>query len=223
MPLTQHLELAATGAGDAYRVEHRDHCTLLFGVIPVPDLVALSETAPEKSVMSTDLAQLAGATFAFGQRDAVEALSAKLRQEKSEDVDREMAPELSTLSPEARQWLIHGEHGMSAATIFTRVTGMAHPMLRGNRTPTDFPWDPADLRRCRLLLEAVPDIAKAFPEVMRPVSALWERLVDAWPHLCEVMDNECPNWRIAGHCPRTYARMKQLQAECIGQPFTKRK
>lgn len=208
MSLSCHFE-PGSPRRDMYRVERRDQCTLVFGTIPATDLMALTMTAPKDAVLSSDLALLAGANLAFGAPDAIDALSTLLRQEKRECI----APNLSTLSPAARTWLTEGEQGLSAATIFTRVTGVVHPILRGDRTPSDVPHDPADFRRCRLLLEAVPEIDLAFTPVMRAVSPQWQKLELAWIDLCHTMDEECPDWRRGeGQCPQTYAAMKQLQA-----------
>lgn len=61
-----------------YTVEHRKGCTLVFGSMPVTDLVALTKGAGDQ-VMSPDLARLAGAQFAWGLPEDVDAMSDALR------------------------------------------------------------------------------------------------------------------------------------------------
>lgn len=105
----------------------------------------------------------------------------------------------------AMQWLANGKRGISSDTIFTHLTGVV-----ATDGYESHPHDPADLGRCRRLLDQVPELREAFPR-MRAVSAVWSRLVDEWDVLCEMMDLEAPQWRNGGgNCPKTYQRMKQL-------------
>lgn len=95
-----------------------------------------------------------------------------------------------TYSSDMVNWLASGERGISSNTMFTHLTGIN--ALRQWRM--DVPHDPDDLRRCRLLLEQVPELAARFP-LMRDVSPEWARLVNIWPELCAAMDAEVPDWR----------------------------
>lgn len=75
----------------------------------------------------------------------------------------------------------------------------------------DTPSDPSDLRRCRLLLKAVPEFRKRFHE-MRKASKKWAVAVDHWDELCALFDQEAPNWatREYWEAKRTYKRMKEI-------------
>lgn len=96
----------------------------------------------------------------------------------------------SGLSSNGVTWLAQGERGISSNTIFTHLTGI--DALRGWHP--DVPYDLADLRRCRLLLDACPDLAAELSK-MREVSSKWAALVERWGELCKLMDEESPNWR----------------------------
>jgi len=109
--------------------------------------------------------------------------------------------------PGLSAWIAGGEFGASSEFIVSALTGAL-------RTFEASPRDPADLRRCRLLLEAVPALQADFDR-MRLCSRTWAGLVDAWPELCALMDEECPDWRSPlseGRCEQTYARMRDLQS-----------
>ena len=68
----------------------------------------------------------------------------------------------------------------------------------------------ADLRRCRLLMERVPEIAERFPR-MASHSLEWAALVARWDALCRMMDEEAPKWRDGtGSASHTYALMSEV-------------
>ena len=79
-------------------------------------------------------------------------------------------------------WLAAGERGLSSESIVEYLYGL--PILDGHwrRSAPHYPLDPADLRRCLLLLAESPETAAQFPR-MREASPQWARLVDAWPDL----------------------------------------
>jgi hypothetical protein len=116
------------------------------------------------------------------------------------------------LSDEAMEWLKNGEQGISSKAIFQITTGL--PMLNGPFSNISYsnPSDPSDFRRCRLLLEAVPECRKKFKE-MRFVSPQWDGLIEHWDELCKLMDEECQNWKEPkGNevCQKTYDKMHKI-------------
>lgn len=109
------------------------------------------------------------------------------------------------------RWLAGGNRGVSADTIVQHLTGL--PALAGGYP--DVPYDPGDLKRCRALLERVPELVEHFPR-MRDCSPEWARLVEHWDALCALMDEEAPNWRDGqSGCPRTSARMRALRENLV--------
>lgn len=106
-------------------------------------------------------------------------------------------------------WLVRGQRGISSNTIVQHLLGMPNLL-----THAGHPYDPSDLLRCRLLLEAVPAMKSEFPR-MASLSPEWKRLVENWQELCNIMDAEVPEWRnpyINANAPKTYAFMKAVLA-----------
>lgn len=115
-------------------------------------------------------------------------------------------------------WLALGERGLSSEAIFHFLTG----------TPVGRPWgphlhapsDPADFRRCQLLLEQVPLAGLAFSQ-MRAASPEWSRLVDAWDEIHQAIESEVPDYmhtRSDGLARKGYQLMKRVLAggvECL--------
>lgn len=108
-------------------------------------------------------------------------------------------------------WLERGEHGLSSKFMVKYLFGFdfwGRRHISGNHHPLD----PADLRRCALLLESDPEVAVRFPE-MATASTVWASLVADWDTLIELMDSEAPDWREGrrgDHCDRTFERMRGL-------------
>lgn len=115
---------------------------------------------------------------------------------------------LVILNSDVVMWLRAGERGSSSNAIVSHLTG-----LPTGRCDLAYPRDPADLRRCVLLLEACPTLAERFGE-MKTASPTWSRFVDAWPSLIAAFDAEKPGWRKAwaGNATKTYARMREVIA-----------
>ena len=111
------------------------------------------------------------------------------------------------MSAKLMRWLIQGERGLSTMAMVGHIAGHGG-------CGTDHPLDPGDFRRCRLLVEQVPQIGLGLDR-MATCSPVWARIVDAWDELCDLMDAEAPEWRRGdGSAPRTYALLKR----CHGVP-----
>lgn len=112
----------------------------------------------------------------------------------------------TSLPPGAAEWLRTGERGISSEAIFSHLTGIPVSGRWGLRAPQD----PSDLRRCRLLLEAVPAFAAELHR-MAEVSEEWAAIVARWDGLCTTMDREAPEWRSGlGRAQETYNLMVSL-------------
>jgi hypothetical protein len=68
--------------------------------------------------------------------------------------------------------------GVSSATIWSALTG--RPMPFG--WTADIPLDPADFRRCQMLLSVIPGWRERLGEVATRYP-VWERFVAAWSEL----------------------------------------
>lgn len=112
------------------------------------------------------------------------------------------------ISDALNEWLGNGERGTSSEFIVQHLTGLRAPGRWGICAPSD----PDDLRRCRLLLEAVPELAPRIGE-MASASGVWAELVEIWDALCATMDSEAPGWRTGhgGNCPKTFRMMRDAE------------
>jgi hypothetical protein len=108
----------------------------------------------------------------------------------------------------AIEWFWSGERGASSEAMVTFLFSL--PAYRIS-DPTAHPYDPADLRRCRLAIEAI-GLEDRIGELSQ-LSPTWAKLVEVWPELCKTMDEEAPKWRGGGRgrCPRTYQMMQDAQ------------
>jgi hypothetical protein len=107
------------------------------------------------------------------------------------------------MNSDLTRWLIHGERGASTMAM------VAH--IAGDGGTVDHPYDPDDLRRCRLLVEQVKLIRENL-QLMTTCSPVWAQIVAHWDELCSLMDEEAPEWRMCrGRAPKTYALLKRCR------------
>jgi len=151
--------------------------------------------------MDTDLARMLNAKLVIGSLEDIRQLKAD--PEVLARARAQVAGQAGGLSAAAVEWLATGERGMSSEAMFYQFTGVGEPSSRA-------PSDSADFRRCRLLLEQVPEFLPQLPK-MADVSPIWSALMARWDELATLMDSEMPNWRDgSGRASKTYALMKQI-------------
>lgn len=161
----------------------------------------------QRAQIDMNIARMAGADTAVGTPAALEALRKRLEA----GATLEAITQNPGLSPDAVRWLACGQRGLSSESIFQYLTGIQvlkdHWQSEFPRTPSD----PDDMRRCRLLLEQVPELEPLFRKRMASASKDWAALVQRWDEICAVMDKESPQWRDGkGSAPETYRLMKQV-------------
>lgn len=201
-------------------VELQGRCVLVRGSVSISEFNRLTKMAPKASIMSPHLARIAGCTMAFGLKADVEAL-VKEMEPGALARGRQTFGKMD-LSPEAVWWLSVGERGASSNAMFLHLAGL-NPCDIDRRDADAHPADPDDLRRCRLLLELVPELAEKL-STMAEVSSIWSRLIAQWQQLCDLMDEETPTWRIqGGRAPQSYALMQEIiesgeQRAHVGKP-----
>lgn len=80
----------------------------------------------------------------------------------------------------------------------------------GVKSGGDHPYDPDDLNRCLLFLEAVPE-AREHMDKLREISPIWAKLVDRWAEVeASFLDEVGLDWCKARSAPKTYALMKSV-------------
>lgn len=189
-----------------HTVEKIEGCTVVIGPLPIMEMVSIMTNGGDDAVIDPGLAKIYGASMVFGTPAALAALKASPRTAELAKAKAESEAGSTYLSDDAKQWLENGERGLSSETMFTRFTGIS---LDGDN---DAPSDGDDFRRCRLLLEQVPEFQAKLP-LMKDVSAEWHSLVGCWSQLCDVMDEEAPSWREReGASRKLNAKMREFLA-----------
>lgn len=107
-------------------------------------------------------------------------------------------------------WLSEGETGLSSKSLARETAGLPHPdkgYWRGIAAPSD----PDDLRRCRLLIEAVPEARKAV-DSLGTKDRRWAGLAKRWDEINELFEQEAAGgWKNPNH--PTYRAMKEALGE----------
>lgn len=186
-----------------FTIVERDGCILVEGALPPHWLTAIAKVAPKKAIVSPELASMLDCNFAFGLAKDVEELIAKIKPDAEAAAVQNRAPGLSEA---AARWLASGERGISSNSIFTHLTGINAL----ESWSSHHPHDPDDFRRCRLLLEQVPELKEQFQR-MATASKAWAGLVRNWDSICEQMNREIPDWRKpprGSSAPNTYKLIK---------------
>lgn len=173
-----------SGRQHEFTVIERDGCVLVRGALSVDGMRGVAAMCSKKAIISPELARMLGANFAFGLQADVDALIAKIKPEQIAAAKRSAGAR--GLSEAAAVWLASGERGSSSNAIFTKLTGINACDLGGKK---DHPYDPADVRRCWLLLEDVPELKAGFHK-MAHVSDQWDRLVASWDSIIAALTQE---------------------------------
>ena len=108
-------------------------------------------------------------------------------------------------------WLAIGERGISSNAIALTTLGM-HPIGHD----AWWPVDPADLRRCLLLLEQAPETREEGLLVLAERCPKWAALVNVWDLLSETLRSEIGDTLPPyGSAPKTYALMEEALDSAI--------
>lgn len=105
-------------------------------------------------------------------------------------------------------WLAYSPHkGVSSTAIALTALGKIPEGRHSNP-----PWDPADLRRCLLLLDEVPEAFEIGVRKLAEVRTEWKSLLDVWDVLVATMMEEAgADWKNAsGRAPKTYMMMRAV-------------
>lgn len=171
-----------------YEIVEKYGCTVVYGPISVSKMCKLLTLAGAEEEVSPVLATRLGATMVIGTSQNLKKLA---EDPVTIATARSRVEELRgdfPLPEKAIRWLEQGERGLSSESMFRCFTGFPG-LERGN-----YPRDISDFRRCRLLMEQVPEFFADFHR-LQGISVVWSRLVAAWSEICQKMDEEWPDWR----------------------------
>lgn len=181
------------GAEKEYTVEELMGCRIITGPVPITDLIPLM-AGPEDEVWLTDLnlGPKLGATMVLGTRANLDrlALSEGIIErvtQRAVGIKQQIESEGGVVPQSALEWLVDGERGRSSDAVFAFLT---HAKTMAS---TAHPRDAHDFRRCRLLLDRVPEFRGAFP-LVKYLSPTWARITINWAKLCGAMEAESPTW-----------------------------
>lgn len=170
-----------------YRVESRKGCKIIWGSIPISDLVGLMEHhfSEAEAFVDNDLANRIGAAFVIGTKQSLDGM----RNDPSLEVSPERRMEMKQAQwegwPEAfQEWLISGNRGMSSNAIASIVTGIGRAV-----TADDYPRDAGDFARCLKVIAALESDTLSEPEILDKVatgSVVWQNLAKSWSALKEL-------------------------------------
>lgn len=73
---------------------------------------------------------------------------------------------MSDLAMKVLKWQTKGHVGISSATMASIALGLEKNFYHGR---FDAPSDPADLRRCMMLVDEIPEIKDSFPLIAKKV------------------------------------------------------
>lgn len=116
------------------------------------------------------------------------------------------------LSPDAVEWLVHGEHGLSSEAIFHFLFLGEGADRYGWSNEYNHPHDPDDFQRCEKLLRAVPELRPRM-KFMASLGPVWRELVIHWDEIVATLEAECPglfDGARRGRAPKTYELMRQI-------------
>lgn len=104
----------------------------------------------------------------------------------------------------ARNWIVNGRVGLSSKAIWSHMMGAD--------SAGHFPHDPADLNRCLLLLDLIPEWKPRMGE-MAAHGPVWARLSARWGEIeaC-FLDEAGLDGSKSGKAPKTYRLMKEVIA-----------
>ncbi len=103
----------------------------------------------------------------------------------------------------AQEWLLKGDRGTSAETIFGAITGL---FINRSKYP---PADPVDFYRCYKLIKAVPEWKSELHKVAE-LSKTWKNVIDNWDKLSELLEEHLKRDKGIRASNGMYEFMKQL-------------
>jgi hypothetical protein len=187
------MSFIAGGSRNEFRVVDEENCRIVYGNVPVDLIEGLIKGMSDKCVMDIRASTRLGANMVIGLPQDIERLLSKTPLRQLDE------PWLSRIGQGAAKWAAQGEVGTSSNWLLFSLTGFnALGWLKGAgpaaTAQLSHPQGVGDFWRCRMLLEAQPDLAHGLEKVAATSDA-WRALVSRWGEICNSMDEEEPQWR----------------------------
>jgi hypothetical protein len=114
-----------------------------------------------------------------------------------------------SITDKTLSWIANGKVGASSKTMALCAAGIPE----NDRFGPSYPYDPADLNRCLLMMEDIPEVRLAFNKIAA-LSEQWGRLIEKWELIEETfLDEVGRDWCDAKSAPITYHLMKSVIEE----------
>lgn len=192
-------------------IKEIEGCTVVYGDLPLSQMAEVLGAAGDGFV-DPNAARVLGATMVVGTQANINKLKASESFKASAIQTAKKESQGADLSEDAVKWLIMGERGSSSSFMFGYLAQI--DVLKGSGCP--IPRDAADMRRCRLLIEQVPEF-KEHLHKLAGASDEWALLIERWNEICQVMDAESPEWRDArGRSAGTSKMLRQVREDANG-------
>ncbi|EBI7575638.1 hypothetical protein APP39_002229 [Salmonella enterica subsp. enterica serovar Minnesota] len=114
---------------------------------------------------------------------------------------------MSDLAMKVLKWQTKGHVGISSATMASIALGLEKSFYHGR---FDAPSDPADLRRCMMLVDEIPEIKDSFPLIAKKVKR-FSPILREWDSLIALLKLELK--RPDKRAQKTYKWIKELLSD----------
>lgn len=179
---------------------------IMYGTQSVDLLAKAAKLCKDGGRMRTDVARMAGASFAFGDPAELDEIARRLSTHAI-DLQKHLTPSLSF---DAINWLACGNRGYSSNAMFTFLTGVDAIDNESDGMRVAHPYDPDDLDRCLSLLNEVPELRSKLPK-MKEASPAWDALINRWDEIEQLHLEEVGlGWSKGDEAPKTYALMAKI-------------
>ncbi len=183
-----------------YRIEDHKYGVVVYGTIPVDDLVALTKVWSKRGLnqMALGVSSALGANLAVCREGDIEKWELEIndKAKKSSGGDDEL------------KWLRSTDTGTSSLTIFSVLSELHGVAALARTYGADIPHDPDDFGRCYRLIERFPHWRNRLSEVSDRFP-IWKPFVETWEQLEALWKAESPS----GKCPQLYKKIKELLNE----------
>lgn len=168
---------------EGYTVKTLGGCTMVFGQVPILDMVGLMNRAPGKAVMDVGLADRIGATLVFGLKEDLKRLPVSELPISPKRLADAAAAKAAGLPAVVQGWLTEGDRGMSSNAMCRAIWGGV-PEGAENQHPLDVD----DLSRCIAMVDATQPGNRI--QQAATISPEWAVIMAAWDHLRSTFKRE---------------------------------